>query len=422
MSATWNGNDSERIQQTYTSYAVSGYAANSPVFACSMARMQLLSQAQFKFQDLTTKRLFGSPDLLVLENPWPNGTTADLISAMEQRAGIAGNVFVRRSGNRLVVMRPDWVDILSAVVFEGYDHNGYAQTHEEVLGYLYSEGGIGIGEPVFYPVEDVAHWAPIPDPLRKWAGMSWLTPVLREINADAAMTQHRQTFFDQAGTPNLILKYQQKLKSDTLDSVRERWQARYSGPSSAGSTVVLDEGADLTVVGNSFEQMRFTDLQKAGEARIASAAGVPPIVAGLGAGLDAATYSNFGQAVKAFGNGTAAYLWQSLAASLAKLITVPDGARLWYDTTQIPALLEDAKDRATAMQTSASAISSFIQAGFDPQSVVTAVMANDMSLLKHSGLVSVQLYKAEAKSEPAIPNGAPPIQQPTVKPPSLPSA
>lgn len=423
LSQTWQGNGTaERVAQTYLSYGLFAYAGNSAVFSVAMARMQLLSQATFKYQDTRTKRLFGDASLQILGSPWPNGTTADLIATMEQHVTVGGNAFVRRAADRLVAMRPDWTDVVSAEVVEGYDRDGLPQTHAEVLGYLYSEGGIGVGEAVFYDVADVAHWAPYPDPLTRWTGMSWLTPVLREINADISMAQHRQTFFDQAGTPNLILKYQDKLSPDTVNTIRDRWRARFSGPQSAGSTVVLDNGADLSVVGSTFEQMRFTDLQKAGESRIAGAGGVPPIVAGLAVGLDAATYSNFAQAMKAFGNGTGAYLWQSLVASLSKLVSAPPGARLWFDTTSIPALLEDAKDRATAMQTSASAMGSFIQAGFEPDSVVSAVMANDLSLLKHSGLVSVQLYKAEAKAEPAIPAGSPPVMKPTVNPPSIPSA
>lgn len=424
LSTTWQGNDSTETvaQQTYLTFSIAAYSANSAVYACAMARMQLVSQAKFKFLDAKTGRLSGGPELQILGEPWPNGTSGDLIASMLQHVDIAGNAFVRRAGGRLVSMRPDWVSIVNAQVVDGYDIDGKPQVHDEVIGYLYSEGGIGVGEAVFYEVADVAHWAPYPDPLARWRGMTWLTPVLREINADISMSQHRQQFFDQAGTPNMVLKYQQKLSPDTVNTIRDRWRARYSGPSSAGSTVVLDDGADLTVVGNSFEQMRFTDLQKMGEARIASAAGVPPIVAGLSVGLDAATYSNFSQAMKAFGNGAAAHLWITLAGSLAKLVDVPQGLTLWYDTTRIPALLEDAKDRATAMQTSAAAVSSFIQAGFEPDSVVNAVMANDMSLLKHSGLVSVQLYKAEAKADPAVPAGAPPVMKPTVEPPSLPSA
>jgi HK97 family phage portal protein len=347
--------------------------------------------------------------LLLLEEPWLNGTTADLLARMEQHASIAGNAFVRKSKGSLVVMRPDWVDIVSVEIIDGEDHAGQPKVHREVIGYLYSDGGIGIGEAVFYDVAEVAHWTPIPDPLSRWRGMSWMTPVLREINADLSMTQHRQVFFDNAATPNLLLKYQQKLTTTQLDSIKARWQARFSGPAGAGATVVLDEGADFTVVGSTFESMRFGELQAAGEARIAAAAGVPAIVAGLQAGLDAATYSNYAMAMRAFGDGTCAYLWGSACSSLAKLLTVPDGARLWYDTTAIPALREAAKDRADTMQVLASAASTLLTAGYESDSITKALTSGDLSLLVHTGMISVQLIpndiaslKADQKTETAL--------------------
>lgn len=393
LSQSWGAQTSEKILQTFVAYAAHGYGANSVVFSVVLARLQLLAQAEFKFQFLDTRRIYGTPDLALLEEPWPNGTTGDLIARMEQHASIAGNAFVRRTPlNTLVVMRPDWTDIISAEVPEGTDDLGQPQTHREVLGYLYSEGGCGVGDAVFYPVEDVAHWSPIPDPLAHWRGMSWMTPVLREINADLAMTQHRQSFFDNAGTPNLILKYKDKLQPSTFERVRAQWDARYGGPKGAGATVILDEGADLTVVGSSFEAMRFNEIQAAGEARIASAGGVPAIVAGLQAGLDAATYSNYGMAIKAMANGTGAYLWRSLASSLAKLVNVPDGSRLWYDTTNIPALREDEKDRASAMQVLASAASTLLMAGYEAESITNYLASGDLAQLKHTGMVSVQLY------------------------------
>jgi len=420
---SWGEKSSERIQQTFMAYTNYGYNSNSVVFAVVLARLQLLAQAEFKFQNLGTRRLFGSPDLALLETPWVNGTTADLIARMEQHASIAGNAFVRRAPDSLVVMRPDWVDIVSVEYVEGYDNNNHPLTHREVVGYLYSHGGIGIGDPVFYKAADVCHWTPIPDPLATWRGMSWMTPVLREINADTAMTQHRQVFFDNAATPAMLLRYQQKLQPGTLESIKDRWQSRFGGPAGAGATVVLDEGADLTVVGSSFESMRFNEVQAAGEARIASAAGVPAIVAGLQAGLDAATYSNYSAAIKAMANGTGAYLWRSLAASLAKLVTVPDGARLWYDTTNIPALREDERDRAANMQTLASAASTLLTAGYEATSITSALISGDLSQLVHTGLISVQLYKAAAKADASLNITKIPIDQaPVFSPPTLPTA
>ena len=391
ITQTWGDQTNERIQQTFQQYAVFGFASNAVVFACELQRIQLLSQAEFKYQNRKDRRLHGDAGLSILETPWPNGTTADLVARMEQHAGLAGNAFVRRAGDALVVMRPDWTDIVSVEVTTGRDPNGLPLVHREVIGYLYSEGGIGVGEAVFYPVEDVAHWAPLPDPLSRWRGMSWMTPVLREINADVSMTQHRQVFFDSAATPNIIIKYAQKLGEPQLEKIKRAWKSKFSGPLLAGSTVVLDDGADLSVVGSTFESMRFGDLQAAGEARIASASGVPAIVAGLQSGLDAATYSNFQMAMKAFASTTGAYLWASLCASLACLVDVPDGSRLWYDTTAIAALQEAEKDRADTMSVLATAANTLLTAGFEATSIIAALVSGDLTQLDHTGMISVQL-------------------------------
>ena len=381
--------DGETLGTDLRDYAENGYSANGIIFALVGARLALFSQAEVKFQQLSTRRLFGTQALRLLESPWPGGTTADLLARMEQDASLAGNAYVYRAGDRLVRLRPDWVEVAHV---EWTDEAGFE--HYDVIGYVYREDGYE--DPAFLPVEDVAHWTPVPDPLKRHLGMSWVTPVVREVQADKQMTAYRASFFDNAATPNLLIKYQQKLSPQTVQAIRERWQARYGGASAAGATVVLDEGADVTVVGQSFEQMTFEAVQKAGEARMASAAGVPPIVAGLGAGLDASTYSNYAQALRSFANGTMQHLWTSAAAALAKLVDVPAGARLTFDTGNIPALQDAETDRATAAHIYSQAASVLITAGFEPESVQNALVAGDMSLLVHSGMVSVQLQSPGA--------------------------
>lgn len=416
----WPTQGRERVNPTFPSFAIYAFGSNAVVYACTQARMRLLSQTEFKFQDLKTGRLFGSPELAILENPWPNGTTSDLVSHMELGDSIAGNAFVRRQDDTLIILRPDWVDIVSVLINDGEDINGEAKTHHEVVGYIYSDGGPGVGAPVFYDVSEVAHWTPMPDPMSRWRGMSWLTPVLREINADVAMTQHRQLFFDQGTTLGTVLKYNSKLKPEQLESIRDRFRARYAGPQGAGATLVLDEGGDIKSLAATFESMRFTDLQSAGEARIASAAGVPPIIAGLQAGLNAQEFNAYAQSMKGFANATCVPLWQSLVSALAKLINVPPGARLWYSTNNIPALREDEKDRATAMQVQAAAASTLLMSGFTADSIVSALLSGDLSMLEHTGLVSVQLYKAAAKEDAALPITKVPVDtQPVIQAPKL---
>jgi hypothetical protein len=93
---------------------------------------------------------------------------------------------------------------------------------------------------------------------------------------------------------------------------------------------------------------------------------------------------------------------QNLASSLAPLLNVPSDAELWFDVGDMPILREDAKDAADISQIQAASITLLVRDGFTPDSAVAAVMAQDMSLLVHSGLVSVQLWKPGGES-PRVP-------------------
>ena len=84
------------------------------------------------------------------------------------------------------------------------------------------------------------------------------------------------------------------------------------------------------MVGSTFEQMAFSTVQAAGENRILVASGVPGIVVGSKEGLQAATYSNYEQAIAPVrADLTMRPLWRSACAALAQLVDVPAGAQLW---------------------------------------------------------------------------------------------
>ncbi|MBP9835150.1 MAG: phage portal protein [Candidatus Microthrix sp.] len=374
----------ESLLPVFTSFASDGYKGNSIVFSVILARLMLFSEAEFKFQNLTDKRLFGTGELALLENPWPGGTTGDLLARMEQDVSLAGSAFVRHCGDQLERLRPDWVDIVADV------RSDYSR---QVVGYIYRRNaGQNDGSTEFYTTAEVAHWSPIPDPLASWRGMSWLTPVVREVNADSAMTTHKRAFFDNAATPNMIIKYAQKLNDDAIEKLSAQWQATHGGPRNGWKTAVLDNGADPTIIGHSFEQMNFATVQAAGENRIAAAAGVPGIVVGLKEGLQAATYSNYEQAMRRFSDLTMRPLWRSATAALATLINVPSGTRLWYDTAGIAALRQGEMERAQTFKEKAFTATELIRGGYDPDTVASAVDAGDLSLLQHTGAVPTALY------------------------------
>lgn len=389
--STWSNPNNERILPEYRN-ALVAYQNSGVVFGVILARLSLFTEAEFKFQRLVDKSLFGTTDLTILEEPWPGATTGDLLARMEQDASLAGNAFVRRvDSTRLERLRPEWVTIISELT-DAYDTVTGAESQvRNVIGYYYDPPSSEKRKPDVYPVEDVAHWSPIPDPCAEFRGMSWLTPVLREVDADLSMTDYRRAYLQNAATPNLLIRYSAKIGPDKLKRLSDQITARHGGPSNAFRTLILDEGADTTVLGHNFEQMQFSAVQAAGENRIAVAAGVPAIVAGLKEGLEAATYSNYGLAMRRFADLTMRPNWRSACGALAKLVAVPQDSRLWFDTSAISALQEGEKERADTMQVLATAANTLITAGYTAESVNAALAASDVTLLKHSGLVSVQL-------------------------------
>lgn len=187
-----------RVQEI--SATLPGYMAalrtSPPAFGAQMVRALVLSQARFAWRRLRNRTTFGTSALQVLERPWRNATTGQLLARMEWHAGLAGNAFVTRQPGRLRVLRPDWV----AIVFGSQQEPEDAATalDGEIIGYAYLNGGFaaaGRNDVHTLLPADVAHWSPLPDPENAELGMSWITPAIRDIQGDRAATDHKLAFF-----------------------------------------------------------------------------------------------------------------------------------------------------------------------------------------------------------------------------------
>ena len=203
----------EDIGRDFLGLCRGAYKQNAVVFACMLVRLAVFSEARFQFRRIRNGKpgdLFGNQDLAPLENPWPGATTGDLLTRMIQDVDLAGNFFaVRRPGNRIARLRPDWVSIILGVPGDQDAVTFDADT--EVLGYLYTPGGVASGnDPVAYLVNEVAHFAPIPDPEAAFRGMTWLHSCVDEILGDKAMSRHKVKFFERGGTPNLQIQFSRR--------------------------------------------------------------------------------------------------------------------------------------------------------------------------------------------------------------------
>jgi phage portal protein BeeE len=285
------------------------------------------------------------------------------------------------------------------------------------LGYVYQNGGIHSSE---YPMHtmlpnEIAHWSPLPDPQAAGIGMSWLTPALREIQGDRAATEHKLRFFENGATPNMVVNGLSAASRKQFDEIVDAMEGRHKGLRNAYRTLYLTAGADAKVVGSDLKQLDFKNTQGAGETRIAFLSRVPAPILGIAEGLAGSSLNagNFGMARRIFADSWVYPTLQDLCASLASIINVPRDAELWFDVTDMPLLREDARDAAEIMQIQGQTITNYVREGFTPESSIAAVNGNDVNLLKHSGLVSVQLYEPGATQDNQG-HGLPPITKPVI--------
>ncbi|MGH6691837.1 MAG: phage portal protein, partial [Gammaproteobacteria bacterium] len=262
-------------------------------------------------------------------------------------------------------------------------------------------------EPVVFTVDEVGHFAPHPDPLSPWRGMSWLTPILREVIADKQATVHKQKFFENGATPNMVVKLPETMGVEAFKKFRKLADSQHQGAGNAYRTMYVGGGADVTVVGKDFKQIDFKATQGAGETRIAADSGIHPVIIGLSEGLGGSSLNqgNFNAARRLTADKCLRPLWRNAAATLEQIVAPPRGAELWYDERDVAFLRDDQRDIAEIQEKQAGALRSLTDAGFDPDASVRFLLADDLSALlgQHSGLFSVQLQPpGAAESDPAV--------------------
>lgn len=387
------GEAEEYPQGSFDGYVRSLYKANGVVFACMAVRMLLFSEARFQYRRLESGRpgnLFGDTSLLPLEKPWSGGTTGDLLARAIQDADIAGNFYAMREGSRIHRMRPDWVTIILGSQSEPDDPA--LAIDAEVVAYAYQPGGpLSSAEAKILLPEQVCHFAPIPDPCARFRGMSWLTPVIREVMGDQAATKHKLRYFEKGATKNLAVMTDKAVTGEKFKEFVKLFKEEHADLTDAYRTIFLGGGASIEGVGADLQEADFKIVQAAGETRIAAAAGTPPVIVGLSEGLQSATYANYGQARRRFADGTMRPLWRNACGSFAQIVTPPKGAELWYDDRDIAFLQEDEKDAADILEVQSRSIKGLVEAGFEPGSAVAAVISGDMNKLQHTGMLSVQM-------------------------------
>jgi hypothetical protein len=141
----------------------------------------------------------------------------------------------------------------------------------------------------------------------------------------------------------------------------------------------LDEGADVAATGSTLEQLQYEAVTKAGERRIAAAAGPGLLVI---TGLERGDYK---AAIRQLADLWARPHWRMACSALEHLVPTSgniDAVRLWYDVDGIAALREGELERAQSFLVKTQGVASVVAAGFTRESAVAAADSGDLSLLQ----------------------------------------
>lgn len=397
---------------TPTNFAefVSGaYAANGIVFAAAVARASLFAEARFKYRRYTDGGLFGGPGLRRLERFPGERSSVAFLTRMFGYADFGANAWIVDSPEGLRLLRPDWVQPVVGSMHEPVEREQDIPDGD-LIGIVYHPGGYQRGRRgIVYLPDEFRHWKTADDPLSGWGGgMSWLSPVVREVMGDNTINLHKLMFFQNGATPNAVVTFGDALDPTGYDAWVDAFEKKKVGVRNAYKTVYLPSGTTLTPIGKDFQQIDLKAVQGAGETRIAVAAGIPAVVLGISEGLAGSSLNegNYTAARRRFADLTMRPLWRSVCGALAPFAPPPDdGSELWYDDRDIPFLQEDMKDAADIAQTQAIAVRNLVDAGFSADAAVVAVSTGNLSALvgKHSGLFSVQLQPPGSGMEQPTP-------------------
>lgn len=419
ITANW-----EMVGSDYQTFVSQMYKNNGIIFACIAARARVFCQARFLWQTYSQGRPKGgfswNDTLSLLEEPWLNGTLGEWLHLMELDATLAGNSYATRvdSSGRIgskatgadswiTRLRPDWMKIMIGSPVEGIKDPYHPSCRPIAYWYMPPQGA-----DILLLPKDVMHYSPLPDPVARFLGMSWLTPVIHEFMADQEMTKHKISFLKNAATPNIAVSISADTDPDDFDHFVTKFREEYEGAGNAYKTLFIGGGADVTPLSVDFKALEFTSAQGRGETRIASAAGVHPAIVGLSEGLQGSSLNqgNFQAARRLFVDGTMRDLWSKAAPSMQTLFPPPaKNKRLTPDVNDIPFLREDQSAEVTMLGEAMSGMRQGVEAGWAPDDVVKCFIDRDLSGLigNHTGLLSVQLQDRSRNA--AIPQPDAPV-------------
>lgn len=198
--------------------------------------------------------------------------------------------------------------------------------------------------------KDIVHMRLGLNPTNHKTGFSPLKSVLREIYGDESAGQLATALLSNMGVPSVVITPQDNYGLTDVDAeqISKTYQQKVSGRNK-GMPLILSGQMKLEKMSFSPQELDIGTLRRVPEERISAVLGVPAILAGLGAGLESATYSNARTLRELFTENKLIPTWRNVSQEITHQLLKVDflnDADLFavYDFNNVRALQTDLND------------------------------------------------------------------------------
>ena len=317
--------------------------SNSAVTAClqvlGVSFSEATLQVMFVDEDGQSQMIPNHPfaNLLRRPNPYMSGDVVQqyIINAMH----VSGDAYLMKQKNNageLVALYP----IMPEQVLPKGNQNDLI-THYE---YQLDKGTMEIKP------QDMVHFRLGLDPKNHKKGFSPLKTVLREIYGDESAGQMATALLANSGVPSMLItpKDDYGLTETEADQISRTYQQKVGGKNK-GKPLILSGSMNVERLAFSPKDLDIGALRRIPEERVSAVLGVPAILAGLGAGLERATYNNTSELREFFTEQKLIPLWRMVAEELTQQVLLPDyqsnqAVSAEYDFSEVRALQGDEKE------------------------------------------------------------------------------
>jgi len=273
----------------------------------------------------------------LMDNPNPNMSSSLMNNYIVTSIAVSGDAFLLKLRNdagqvvQLVPLLPEMVEVKG-------------NNEQLITKYQYKQKG----NTLEIMPEDMIHLRERIDPRNHRRGLSPLRSVMVEVLGDAAASQMGAALVKNTGVPSVVIspKNDLSMTSDEAENIAEVFGRRFGGENRGRPLVISGGEVDIKTLSFSPKDLEIGKLRYINEERISAVLGVPAILAGLGSGLERATYSNAKELREFFTEQKLIPMWNHFANEFTKQLLLQDFEDnkdycFKYDLSDVRALSQD---------------------------------------------------------------------------------